>query len=137
VSTRDFTPHSNVDVDTSDIRAGRICDRCGTRWNYNKLVLQTEYAGTTTRNSRILVCPKCVDEPNPQSRILVIHDDYSARVTRPVNSIYIDGSSDFTITSHPGANLFRGVSNMTCELTKEVIADDGAPSSYSNPYIIA
>jgi hypothetical protein len=61
----------HVTVDPRSPRAGAVCDRCGERYQRqgagtNSLQWQFEYQGSGTINLRILVCPVCIDELQPQ-----------------------------------------------------------------------
>jgi hypothetical protein len=53
-------------VDATHPQAGGVCDRCGERYGLNQLQWQFEYQGSGLQNLRILVCPVCIDEPQPQ-----------------------------------------------------------------------
>ena len=55
-------------VNARDPRAFAICDRCGFRYNHIDLSWQMEWAGNSLTNRRILVCERCLDEPNEQLR---------------------------------------------------------------------
>jgi hypothetical protein len=53
-------------VDPRNPVAAAVCDRCSTKYNHTDLAWQFEYAGVQLQNKRILVCPRCMDIPNPQ-----------------------------------------------------------------------
>ena len=53
----------------------RICDRCGFAYTRTDLTWQYSWAGSTLQNLRILVCPTCLDIPNPQLRAYVVPPD--------------------------------------------------------------
>lgn len=53
-------------IDATNPRAGGMCDRCGERYTLEELQWQFEYQGSGLINKRILVCPVCIDDPNPQ-----------------------------------------------------------------------
>lgn len=53
-------------ISTTNPSAGGMCDRCGTRYSLVDLEWQWEYQGSGLINKRILVCPVCIDEPQPQ-----------------------------------------------------------------------
>ena len=62
----------HVRVDPRHPQAGAVCDRCGERYPLSAaragdgLNWQFEYQGTGLINLRIMVCPVCLDEPQPQ-----------------------------------------------------------------------
>lgn len=60
--------NNNVRVDSRHPQAQGICDRCGWTYNLTDLVDQKEWAGATVRNTKLKVCPSCLDEPNQQLR---------------------------------------------------------------------
>lgn len=55
-------------VNARNPEAFAICDRCGFRWNRSDLTWQFDWRGAQLQNLRILVCHRCVDEPNDQLR---------------------------------------------------------------------
>lgn len=60
----------------SNPRAHAICDRCGFRWNHERLRWQFDWAGTSLINKRVLVCPnRCYDKPQQQLRAIIIPAD--------------------------------------------------------------
>jgi hypothetical protein len=56
-------------------RAHAICDRCGFRYNHDRLKWQFEWRGPSLMNIRILVCNRCLDRPQEQLRAIVIPAD--------------------------------------------------------------
>lgn len=58
--------HGRAYADATSPRAWGICDRCGFQYNHNQLQWQMEFNGTQLYNKRILVCPPCLDIPQPQ-----------------------------------------------------------------------
>lgn len=64
------------EVDPENPRAEGVCDRCGFRWNLDKLQWQYAYQGSTMpQNTRMLVCPNHVDELNPQDTPVILPPD--------------------------------------------------------------
>lgn len=49
-----------------------ICDRCGFKYPHAELAWQFDWRGNQLHNLRILVCPPCYDEPQPNGRRPVI-----------------------------------------------------------------
>jgi hypothetical protein len=70
-----FRPHDRVEVDTSDPRAAARCGRCYCWINHHKLQWQMRWSGMNLVNTGLLVCPRCLDDPNPQERALVLPPD--------------------------------------------------------------
>lgn len=64
------------EVDTDNPRAEGICDRCSFRWNLYKLQWQYSFQGTTSpQNTRMLVCPNCIDPLNEQDQPYILPPD--------------------------------------------------------------
>ena len=53
----------------------RVCDRCGTQYSRDALRWQYAWQGSSLQNLRLLVCPPCLDKPNPQLRTYVVPPD--------------------------------------------------------------
>ena len=70
---RAFQSHLEIDID--NIQAGGICDRCGQAWPHATLSWQYESRGPTLQNTHKLVCPSCLDAPNPSLRTIVLPPD--------------------------------------------------------------
>ena len=52
-----------------------VCQRCGFWWNFDRLSWQHDYRGVSLQNLRLLVCPPCLDRPNPQLKAIVLPAD--------------------------------------------------------------
>lgn len=52
-----------------------MCDRCGALWNLERLQWQFEYAGVGLINLQLLVCPPCLDVPQPQLTATILPPD--------------------------------------------------------------
>lgn len=61
-----YRPHGRAYADATSPRAWGICDRCNFTYNHSDLFWQMDFNGTQLYNKRILVCPKCLDVPQPQ-----------------------------------------------------------------------
>ena len=59
----------------SSPQAAGQCDRCGGVYTHSVLQWQTDWAGNTMVNKRLLVCPKCLDVPQQQLRAITIPAD--------------------------------------------------------------
>lgn len=64
-----------VSIDKHHPTATANCDRCGFFYSHNKLTWQYEYRGTGLVNLNLLVCPACLDVPNPQLKVIVLPPD--------------------------------------------------------------
>lgn len=56
-------------------RAKGECQCCGFWWPLLSLRRQMEWAGTSLRDTGFLVCPRCLDVPQPQLRTLILPPD--------------------------------------------------------------
>lgn len=70
-----WRPHGRAEVDADDPRAFAVCDRCGFWLNHHKLRWQWQWVGPQLANLRLLVCDKCLDEPQEQLRTILIPPD--------------------------------------------------------------
>lgn len=52
-----------------------ICDRCCEKWMRTDLQWQYDVRGRTLQNLRILVCPRCLDEPSWQLKPIIVPPD--------------------------------------------------------------
>ena len=86
---RAYRGHAGLDLD--NIRAFAICERCGQLWNHDRLAWQHEYRGPSLVNTGKLVCPGCLDDPNPSMRTIVLPADpvpvINPRVPNPADLI--------------------------------------------------
>jgi hypothetical protein len=67
--------HGKASVDPKDPQPWATCDRCGFNFNLTALRWQTEWAGQTLVNRRLLVCQTCYDRPSIFQRALVLPTD--------------------------------------------------------------
>lgn len=51
------------------------CDRCGYRWMHSDLKFQYDYRGNVLQNLKLLVCPRCYDDPQDQLRPIIVPPD--------------------------------------------------------------
>jgi hypothetical protein len=56
-------------------RAFAKCDGCQMLYNHHVLRWQREWSGTKIINKGFLVCPKCLDKPNPQLKARLMPPD--------------------------------------------------------------
>jgi hypothetical protein len=70
-----WRPHGPAEVDPNNPRAWATCDQCGWITNLYKLSYQYKFAGTSLINTNFLVCPTCLDTPNPNLKTIVLPPD--------------------------------------------------------------
>ena len=71
-------PTGHARVSARSPRAHAICDRCGRRFNRDRLIPQQQWSGLKLQTYNILVCTGangCYDRPQPQLRTLIIPPD--------------------------------------------------------------
>jgi|ERR1700748_193434 len=68
-------PTGRAKVSVSSPTAHAICDRCGCRVQHSSLSWQFQWSGTKLQNLRILVCPECLDTPQPALKTIIIPPD--------------------------------------------------------------
>jgi len=75
----------NAEVDPNSPRAWGACDRCGFVWQLSALDWQWDFQGTPQlQNTRLLVCDRCKDKPQPQlSPPIILPDPRPAFNARP------------------------------------------------------
>jgi hypothetical protein len=83
-------------------RAHAICDRCGGRFNFCDLRWQMDWRGVTIQNLRILVCPRCVDEPQEQLRALTLPADPEPIINARVQDFTV-AENNYRAASIPSA----------------------------------
>jgi hypothetical protein len=71
-----WRPHpKDAEVDADHPVPWATCDSCGFIWNHPRLAWQHQWAGTGLINLRQLKCPRCLDEPQEQLRVIVLPPD--------------------------------------------------------------
>lgn len=68
-------PHSHFRVDPTNPKARGVCDRCGQHWQLEQLRWQYQWTGPRLQNLYKLVCPPCLDVPQPNIRTIIIPSD--------------------------------------------------------------
>lgn len=84
-----------------------ICDRCGFRYNQDRLHFQYDWCGPRLQNLRLLVCDRCYDRPFEHNRPIVVPPDpLPIRNPRPDLNLltYLDGLA-FALTDTDGATV--------------------------------
>lgn len=68
-------PSGRARVSQRQPEAQAVCDRCYCNWSLNDLSWQFQWAGTKLQNLRLLVCPVCLDVPQPALKTIIIPPD--------------------------------------------------------------
>jgi hypothetical protein len=68
-------PHGRASVDSSSPRAFGCCDRCNFWYNRDQLSMQMEWGGRSLLAMGIYVCERCLDEPNPGLKSIILPPD--------------------------------------------------------------
>lgn len=130
-------------------RAHAICDRCGFRYNHDRLRFQMDWAGASMVNKRILVCESCYDMPQEQLRAIVLPAD-PMPIANPRVENFIQAETNYRVTSgqvlEPSAATGDG---FTATLTLRVpatftpitvgstiVVSGMEPSSYNGTYVV-
>lgn len=79
-------------------QAHAICDRCGFRFNHVDLSWQFDWRGAALQNLRILVCKRCLDEPQQQLRSIVVPAD-PVPIQNPRVEYFVSSETDYRVTS--------------------------------------
>lgn len=89
--------HGQAEVNAESPRAFAICDRCSRLFNLYRLGWQFQFAGPNLQNLRLLVCPDCMDVPQPQLKPRIIPPDPMPVLNaRPEN--YLIDDYDYRVT---------------------------------------
>jgi|SRR5215472_6341533 len=89
-------------VNPSHPEAAGICDRCGFLYSHADLAWQFTYGGVGLINTNLLVCPRCLDEPNPQRQAKILPPDPEPVLNaRPPSWAQQEASSPFTSAFGP------------------------------------
>jgi hypothetical protein len=70
-----FAPKGHAKVNPLHPQAFAICDKCGFQYNHHDLAWDTQFRGRNLRRTGFLVCPVCVDIPNPSVRPIKLPPD--------------------------------------------------------------
>lgn len=130
-------PHGKARVDSTSPSAWGTCDRCASIYLHRDLHWQLDYRGRSLQNLRILVCDRCIDDPQPQlkPRILTV-DPVPIQNARPFP--YVKSETDYRYTEgntvHPvlGIPVIGGDVRVTQANDKRVTQQTGAPNGSLN-----
>lgn len=104
-------PTGRGQVSARSPRPLAVCDRCNFTWNHDRLTWQYQWSGVKLQNLRLLVCPTCLDTPQPQLKTIVIPPDplpvLNARPEQYAVTVpnFIATESGQAITTENGDNL--------------------------------
>lgn len=90
--------HGRAHTSPSNPRAYAVCDRCGLWTNLVSLQWQYQYAGTQLQNLRLLVCARCLDDPQPQLKARIIPADPVPVMNARPENFYVDENT-FLVTN--------------------------------------
>ncbi len=65
----------HYEVDEDNPRPLGRCDRCCWIWNLDRLRMQQEWRGMALMDTGLMVCPRCLDQPNPSLRTIILKPD--------------------------------------------------------------
>lgn len=142
-------PHPRyAETDPSFPSGWGTCERCGFVWNLRRLDWQFEFRGTRLDNTRHLVCPHCLDEPQRQLGTIFIPpdplpllnarpenytiDEQTFRVTQLGQQRYtMDGTPRIESNVQSGSGYSQGLA--TDKPGMLVITTDGGQQIIFNP----
>lgn len=102
--------HGRARVNPSKPVSFAVCDRCSFWYNITDLHWQFQYAGPNLQNLHLLVCDKCLDEPQPQLKPRILPPD-------PMP----------TLNARPENFLIDDFNYQTADNESIITADDGEP----------
>lgn len=112
-------PTGRGSVNARNPRPLAVCDRCSFVYNIDALTWQYQWSGVKLQNLRLLVCPECLDKPQPQLKTIVIPPD-PMPVLNPRPEQYAVTVPSFMATETPS---FEG-SDLTTESGDNLIWED-------------
>lgn len=69
-------PHPRyAETDPNNPSGWGTCERCGFVWNLRSLAFQWDWRGIKLDNTRHLVCPNCLDDPQRQLGAIILPPD--------------------------------------------------------------
>ena len=83
-------------------RAAGVCDRCGFVYTFQDLKWQYDWRGVAIQNLRILVCPRCTDQPQAQLRALTLPADPEPIINARVQDFTV-AENNYRAASIPNA----------------------------------
>jgi hypothetical protein len=90
-------PHGQAVVDPDCPEQFALCDRCARQFNRSALIWQKQWGGPSLITTNLLVCERCLDDPAPFQRTIVLPMDpppvYNARHE---GNMLIDAANFFT-----------------------------------------
>lgn len=111
-----WRPHGRAEVDPRNPRAWSTCDRCGFNHNLYKLQYQYQWAGTDLINLGIKVCDRCLDDPSPFLRTIIIPPD-PPPVDQPRPEPYAFDEVDYRTTEDDSTRITEDDSTRVLDST--------------------
>ena len=134
-------PTGKARVSARSPSALAICDRCQGTYNLVDLHWQWAWAGMKLQNIRLLVCSRCLDEPNQQLRTIIIPPDpipvfnpRPERYTTIVPSFVATESTTFAgddITTEAGDTLIHEIQDLPTPSPELPVIYPLVPGPYS------
>lgn len=136
----------NTTLDFSNPKPWGTCDRCGFIWDLDRLQWQYDYRGSVAlQNTRLVVCPSCLDVPQPQTAPMILSPDppllFNTRpepyvldetswLATPEGDVLVTQEDETLITPIPNPDDTDEVAEVTTEDGDEIITEDGVPIVY-------
>lgn len=70
-----WRPHGRTRIDPLAPRARAVCDQCGFQLSHSDLRPEVQWMGASIRPTGYLVCPDCLDVPQPQLASQILPPD--------------------------------------------------------------
>jgi len=90
--------HGRAKTSPSSPRAYAVCQRCGIWVNHVDLAWQFEWTGPRLQNLHLLVCDRCLDQPQPQLKTRIIPADPTPIMWALPENFYVDENT-FLVTN--------------------------------------
>lgn len=106
--------HGRSRINAAFPEAQGVCDRCGEWYSLRTLQDQYEFTGTQLQDLQYKVCNKCIDDPNPQNKTVILPPDppplYNTR-TEP----FTQDETDFRVTQDTDPRITQEDDNRIVE----------------------
>lgn len=122
-------PTGRARVSQRSPEAQAVCDRCYCNYSLDDLAWQFQWAGTKLQNLRLLVCPRCLDVPQPALKTIIIPPDPLPRLN-PRHENYVDTSPTYIATENAQQITTESGDNLIWELGDELLPDPNNPVIY-------
>lgn len=126
-------PTGRARVSARSPEAQGCCDRCYMNYSLRDLTWQYQFAGAKLQNLRLLVCPECLDNPQPQLKSIIIPADPTP-VLNPRPEQYAVEVPSFMATETPsfeGSDIItESGDNLIWEIEDTPLPDPNNPVLY-------